>query len=569
MDKPRVLVIGLDGGTFDVLRPFAEQGLIPNLAKLMKDGARGILRSSTPPISAPAWATFQTGKQPGKHGVFNFFDLSEMGGRSHHDFRKSRVVNHASIQSATVYDYLREGGRKVISVNIPLTYPTPEVDGCLVSCWLCPPGSREFTYPRSLAEEIPDYRIDQDFGEGMYALTPQGEQLDSEFLLNDLSDILKRRGKTARYLVENKEWDVCMVCFTETDRLQHYLWRAINPDYQGDRGQHLEREREGFRAFYRDLDAEIGRLMDAVGDDVNVIVMSDHGFDAPPSRRYHVSHWMMEQGWLVTRSAGAREEGDKAAVGGGRRGGGGTMAAAGRRMWQRLVPPSLRDQVYSLLRYTPTPQEVDWSRSRAWSFGVNNNLGAIWINEVRPDGGGCVASGHESRELVNAIHGGLKSLTDPRTGKPVVRQVMRREELYDGPYVDRFPHLLYWLDPDFEADYESGFVISSQRVQGGIYPEGRGNHRPEGICIASGPDIEPGGKGEYGLDCIMPTVLHLVGLPVPGDLDGQVMTGYLTERALERQAGEAETGRVDHRFSAPTEDDVQALQEKLRKLGYM
>lgn len=568
-----MLLIGLDGGTYKVLEPFAKEGLIPNLARLMDDGASGVLRSTVPPISAPAWATFQTGKQPGKHGLFNFFDLSEEGYRSSHNFRSSRVVNHASIQSATVYDCLREGGRKVISINIPLTYPTPEVEGCLISCWLSPPDSKEFTWPRSLADEIPDYRVDQNFGEGMYALTPKGKELDSGFLMDDLTDILQKRADTACQLMAEKPWDVTMICFTETDRLHHYLWRAINPDYPGYGTKKGKEELTRFKAFYTELDRQVGRLMDVAGKGVNTLVISDHGFDAPPNRRYNLSHWMRENGWLVTTSNKPDSQVEKGSEGSAteppKKTGSNPLKSVGKQLWKRLVPPSLRDQIYSRVGYVPTPHEVDWQKTRAWSFGVSNNLGAICINVRTDDGNGCVEPGPECDALVNRIADGLKSLTDPESGRAVVRRVTRREEAYEGPYTELFPHLLVELDPDFEADCESGFGFRDYRIDPEVaYPNGRGNHRPEGICMASGPDISPGKKPEYGLDCIMPTLLHLLGVPVPDDVDGQVMEAFLTPEARDRKSSGG-TGAVEHKFAEPSQEDVEALQDKLRELGYM
>ncbi|MDH4228541.1 MAG: alkaline phosphatase family protein [Nitrospirota bacterium] len=573
----KVLVIGLDGGTYSILEPFSREGLIPNLARLMEHGAKGVLRSTVPPISAPAWATFQTGKHPGKHGLFNFFDMADKGFRSNSDFRTTRVVNHASIQSATVYDYLREARVGTISVNIPLTYPTPELDGWLVSCWLAPPGAKDFTWPRSLAAELPEYRVDQNFGEGMYALTPEGQELDSDFLFDDLTDIMHRRADATEILMRTKPWRVCMVCFTETDRLHHYLWRAVNPEYPAYNTPKGRHELERFKNFYRELDRRVGSLMETAGPDTNVIVMSDHGFDAPPRRRFNISRWMRDQGWVVTQAAPAVStstvtgESSQLATPP-------TLANSGAAKllkrtagmaWKRLVPPSLRDQVYARLGYIPTPQVVDWSRTRAWSFGVNNNLGAVCINVKNDYFSGCVDPA-EVEKLVEEIAAGLRQLTDPHTGKPVVRRVLRREEVYQGPHLERFPHLLVDMDPDYEADRESGYntfnpLVSPEEA----YPNGRGNHRPEGICLAQGPDIQPGTKGEQSLACIMPTVLALAGVAVPDDLDGMVLTEYLSPRISGAVGSQEARGEDQHRFTQPSDDDVLAIQEKLKQLGYM
>ena len=171
----------------------------------------------------------------------------------------------------------------------------------MVACWLTPPGSKEFTWPRALAAELPDYRIDQNFGQGMYAVTPEGRELDTDYLFDDLGDILRRRADAAEYLLRTKPWDLAMICFTETDRVHHYFWRGIQPLSAAGGTRKLAHDRSRFRAFYADLDARLGRLIEAAGPDVNVMVVSDHGFDAPPVRRYHVSHWLREQGWLATR----------------------------------------------------------------------------------------------------------------------------------------------------------------------------------------------------------------------------------------------------------------------------
>ena len=569
----KVLVIGLDGGTYSVLEPLAKEGIIPNLARMMETGAKGILRSTVPPISAPAWATFQTGKNPGKHGLFNFFDFADGGFRSSHDFRNSRVVNHASIGSSTVYDYLSQGGKEVISVNIPLTYPVPAVPGQLIGCWLTPPGAKSYTHPPELAAELPDYRIDQDFGEGMYAVTPSGKELDSEYLFDDLFDILEKRADAMVQLLTQKSWDAAMICFTETDRLHHYFWRAINPEYPKYHSDKVTRERERFKALYARLDERIGDLMAAAGDDTNVVIMSDHGFDAPPLKRYNLSHWMMEKGWLVP---GGGSSGDGPPT----KGGDGSEAAPttrtsspwfrmGRVLWQKWVPDAVREQVYAKVGYNPTPTGVDWQRTRAWSFGVNNNLGAVCINETDASGEGCVAKGAELEALTKEIIEGLTTLTDPTTGQLVVQEVYRREEIYDGPYLERFPHVLYLLNPAYEADMESGFVIANERVPKAIpYPNGRGNHRPEGICIATGPDIVPGDKSEYPLASIMPTVLHLVGLPVPEDVDGPVMTDYLSTDRQDVTQGPSKSWNAGDQVE-PTAEEVESLQEKLRQLGYM
>ena len=125
----RFLVIGIDGGTFDLIRPWAEAGDLPNLARLMAEGVHGPLESTLPPVTAPAWSTFATGKNPGKHGVFDF--ILPMGGR--YD-----LVNATSIHAPTLWQIISEAGLKCGVMNVPVTYPPAPINGFVIGGMLSP-----------------------------------------------------------------------------------------------------------------------------------------------------------------------------------------------------------------------------------------------------------------------------------------------------------------------------------------------------------------------------------------------------------------------------------------------
>jgi hypothetical protein len=140
----RVLVIGLDGATFRLLKPFAESGLMPELGELMASGCHGELRSTFPPLTPPAWSSFMTGKNPGKHGVVSFR-------RAPVGYRTGDFINANSLRARTLWEIVGETGRTVGAINVVPSYPVRPVNGFMVACMLAPPGAKDIVYP-------PEYR---------------------------------------------------------------------------------------------------------------------------------------------------------------------------------------------------------------------------------------------------------------------------------------------------------------------------------------------------------------------------------------------------------------------------
>lgn len=112
----RVLVIGIDGGTWDLFKPLIDEDKMPHLGKLLNNGAHGILMSTIPPVTAPAWSSFLTGKNPARHGVFDFIDWDGK-------LRKEKLVSSQSIHGQWFPEILSKQGKTVGLINVPLTYP--------------------------------------------------------------------------------------------------------------------------------------------------------------------------------------------------------------------------------------------------------------------------------------------------------------------------------------------------------------------------------------------------------------------------------------------------------------
>src|SRR3989304_4994575 len=191
----KVVLIGLDGGTYRVLNPLMEEGRLPNIARLIKGGAHGTLLSTIPPVTAPAWTSFLTGKNPGKHGIFNFLrKVANNYTTTFFNWKESELNNALDIKARMLWEIAGVSGKLVGMVNVPMTYPPLPINGFMVSCLLTPPGSKRFTYPEELASEIPDYKIDLECGKG-YGMITHDYVKDTKRFFYVLFDVLEKRTK--------------------------------------------------------------------------------------------------------------------------------------------------------------------------------------------------------------------------------------------------------------------------------------------------------------------------------------------------------------------------------------
>ena len=253
----KVFIISLDGATFDVLRPLADQGYLPNLKRVMTEGLAADLESVIPPVTAPAWTSFMTGKTPGKHGIFDFtrFDPTD---------RSIKLNNAENIRSKTLWQILSEKGKRVIVLNMPYTYPPPQVNGVVVAGWDAPSVEANFTYPPEIRarifEKIPDYGSTLDLSLWNYLPTKSDQQFD--LFVAKLVRSFQQGLELATFLLEENEWDVCMVHFQQTDWIQHKLWSSIEEACQNasNKSARIEKVRE----CYGEFDRMVGALLQKI-----------------------------------------------------------------------------------------------------------------------------------------------------------------------------------------------------------------------------------------------------------------------------------------------------------------
>ncbi|HXF60005.1 MAG TPA: DUF2304 family protein [Caldilineaceae bacterium] len=539
----KVLVIGLDGATFDLIKPWAAAGYLPTLQRLMLEGAHGTLRSTVPPMTGPAWTSFATGVNPGKHRLYDWIARDE----GSYAFSPVTALDCAA---PTIYTLLSQAGRRVCTLNVPMTYPPTPVNGVMVSGLPAPSTKVTVTYPTGLLHEIQQ-------AVGDYILYPDPGQAYSDSGVSAFLERLYRttdlRVKTLDYLRSREPWDFAMVVFNGTDTVSHALWKYMDsrhPLYDPQMGRKYG---NAIRDFYQYLDGKLAQMVETLPEDTTLIVMSDHGF-GPFHKFIHVNNWLLQEGFMAVQPGVLPNlKHSLFRLGFTPMNVYDTLMRLGLGALKREV---VRGQGQGLLKALFLSfEDIDWRRTKAYSLG---NVGQIYLNVAGREPYGCVQPGAEYERVREAIMARLQTLCDPQTGETVVESIYRREELYQGEYLDKAPDIVFLprrLEYFGFGEYEFGSHQIIESMRRGI----SGTHRMNGIFMAYGAAIRPGAVVENAsLYDLAPTILHLMGEPAPPHMDGRVLSEAL--------AGDKGAPAQGDTMSA---EDRKLLADRLRSLGYV
>jgi predicted AlkP superfamily phosphohydrolase/phosphomutase len=548
----RLLIFGLDGATLDLIRPWVAQGYLPNLGRLIESGVSGDLASTLPPVTSPAWPSFMTGMNPGKHAVFDFIRPSAG------DFT---LVNATSIHAPTIWQILSEAGLRVGVMNVPVTYPARPINGFMITGMLSPTDG-EIAYPPRLLDPYAAR-----FGPYRVALRVQYKEGNEEAFLADALDLIETRGRYARQLMADQPWDVFMAHFIVLDNLQHAFWKFIDPTHPRYQAALAEKYGDALLQAYQKVDQQVGRLAEQAQElagEVNIIVMSDHGF-GPLHYIVNLNVHLLKHGLLRLKRRPLTQL--KAALF--RYG----LTPAGVYGWlERLglqnivarVSKKSRNQVVSkFLSF----HDVDWSRTVAYSMG---HVGQVYLNRRGREPQGIVEDGADYEATRDRVVEVLCQLTHPETGDALLDEVIYGPDVAHGPFADQGPDLHLVFDsyrciafPLFATNFE----VITRQIRGDS-----GCHRSNGVFIGHGPAFRQRAmvNGSRIID-LAPTILHLMGLAVPENMDGRVLDTALSPGFLDLypvRRVQSDDGRGDEEV-ALSADDAAEIEERLRALGYL
>jgi predicted AlkP superfamily phosphohydrolase/phosphomutase len=549
----KLLIIGLDGATWTLLTPWINEGKLPHLARLARQGAAGNLRTTIPPVSASAWVSFATGCNPGQHGAFDFvfpkpgsYDIG--------------VINVMVRAAPPFWQVIEQHGGQVGLASVPITYPPQPINGWTVNGFLVPNDQVTYTHPPELKQAIKQAGLIWPLHE-----FEGNRNRDPRKFLQDMRYFDEKRTAVVTWLMQTRPWDMVAFVLKTTDTTQHEIWHLLDPQHPRHDAALAAQVRDDIIAYYQAIDACVGKLVETAGPEANIIVMSDHGA-GPFEKFFHTNNWLAQQGYLkfkrtplslIKRAAFAL----------------GFTPITALKLVNLLRLGRLRKNVKRgrgrgwLGQLFLSLRDVDWERTRAFSIG---NFGQIYINTKGQRPHGIVQPGEYESARADIIRAAL-ALRDPATGDQVIAAAYKREELYHGARLSHAPDIILHTDRAKYVSFGHADFGSNKLIEPSIGQTG--HHMMEGVVILYGNGVQPGAsiEGANIID-IAPTALHMMGLPVPTGLDGKVIESAFTAEfraAHHVTQGAATTASRLVEAEVYSEEDEAQVMERLRDLGYV
>ena len=519
MMRTKLVVIGLDGASFNLLEPWLKNNHLPNLQKLREEGVWADMQSCLPPVTAPNWKCYSTGKNPGKLGVF-WWEIVDLKNK------KISFPNALSYHGAEIWDYMNKSGLKTAIINMPTTYPPKKVDGCMIS------GGRgakdyDFTYPRELERRLKndfDYRVHMPII-GLIEQNP-------EVAVNDVIKLIDTRFRVAADMLNNHDFVHITIFYINV--LQHFFW-----------------DDDLVKRGWETIDYYIGKFM---ADDIDIIVMSDHGSNKI-DEVFFINTWLEEEGYLLLKRdladllhfVGLNQERLKRL----------SVKTKLAPFLMKIMPRVLKKKIPTedgMVKIEGKVGKINWNKSLVFASGQ----GPIYI----------IDRSEKNDELRDELIAKLETLRNPATGSRMIRKAYKKEEIYAGGFLSKAPCVILEQEQGIHIDGSIGskYVWDTSN-------RWKAENRRDGIFIAYGSDIKKGFElSKVEITDLAPTILHKMGLPVLMDMDGRVIKEIFKENseAYRRKIKHIEADEdVLHQYFQTFDRGEDEVKSRLKDLGYL
>ena len=520
----RVVLIAWDGADWRILDPLLDAGELPNLQALIDRGHKSVLRSTIPTHSWAAWPSFLTGVDPGDHGVY---DILETVPGTH----KQYPVTYRSIKARTFLSDLDAAGKTQLLLDIPLTFPPPEIKGRLLAGGVLP-KNRTFTTPADLPDTLRKAGLEWPIN-GMSWTTYRNRP---DAYLDEAFDVTAKRIAASEWLMDNTEWDLMASVWVGVDRTQHAHSNYVAPDHPDYAVNRTTRIGAKVRDIYKQLDDAIGAFLTRSRDDDIVLFISDHGFQSC-TRALHMDHLLKQFGFLEFSASNV---------------------VFGPMQWGPVR--NLARRVYDVLGLhgkVSLPQSVSWSKSRAYT-SIRSTGEGVSINLAgrEPDG---VVDPADFEKVRGDLMDRLASFEDPKSGRRPVKAVYRREDIFTGAHARSAPDILMEPAEGYSLTHARSAIEDADWVSG--------DHRIDGVIVAAGPGVKPFEQPPLLID-MAPTILAALHAPSATSPSGRILHEVVgAEATVTAREATGTVGVTDE--PTVTETEAGEMEEHLRGLGYL
>lgn len=453
--SPRLLILGLDGAAYGLMTGWMAAGHLPTFAAFAQDAAVSPLRCTWPPHTATGWTSLFTGRLPGEHGIFQFWDCQDPN-------YNLRVTPQQAAGCPILWDVFAEKGWTVGLINIPMSHPPGSWPGYQITWPLVP--TLHYSKPSGLLRELssigglalPDIAC-------MYDASPDYPERAKKYI--------QARTRTVKHLITNRPTDVVAVVYTEIDRVCHHYWHGLDLSHPEHEQASLE-EKEVIADIYAEIDRAFAEILDLVDDDCLVMVVSDHGF-GPGIRGLRLHQILNQEGFCFFKNDSAFE----------------------------MPKHKARNDTDSTANYLTA---FDWERTTIYMptpgcYGVNLNLKGRQVS-------GIVAAS-EKKAILNAVSEYLLELSDPSTNNALFEAILPSDQAYAGTYTAKAPDLLLVpADPALMLLHDIGGSLWDTAGQTGL-------HRLEGVWMLRAPGVYPGERrSPMPIEAVAGNLLNILNL---------------------------------------------------------
>jgi len=527
--KNKTLVLGLDGATFDLIKPWAEQNKLPTFKYLLEQGAHGILKSSIPPTSCTAWPSFYTGTNPGKFGIYNFENFKP-------NSYDTYFVNYHSIKSKTIWEILGENKKQSAIINVPVTYPVKEMNGVMISGTAI--SSEHAVFPKEFKNELPsDY---------LFNIPPVHSSGKNKYIATNFKSMEQQYDLINKFL--KQDFDLIFSVFRTTDFFCHRFLKSM-----------VDKDKEyGTTLYnaYKKVDDYLAELIKI--KNINIMIMSDHG-NTFLKKTFFINDWLIQQGYLtikkhrksVLKKMGINQDSLYH-----------TLTKLKLAWVTKLISKKIKEKVPKRLAESINLKDVDWSKTKAiakFSSGININS-----KSKRPHG---IVSDEEYENLIHELKTKLENIQD--NGQKLNIELFDNN-IYQGDYKNLAPDMTLLIEG---GSYRTASSIGNDDIlMENVSPNSTSNHTINGIFIAFGPDIKQTKLDNASILDIAPTILYLNNIVPPTNMDGKILK-QIFNKEFEPITKTNQFNSTQEQEKSPekyySQEEEKIVKERLKSLGYL